>query len=218
MPVRNKPLIDGGCRAVFDPPMTRAGPSSERRKLALPLNGKSGAMIVGAIALVVLQPQAERLWVRLQAPSLEKRMGGPGFPLTFDQAKLRIEQARAPAPASSWGDSEEEGVDCSAIDLGAFWRICGRAGRPETINASVYARTRQETGREILVLVDAAARGATPAQRQAVVQLISGQRAGTVLIGKVRISALPLPRGGWFIDARPAADRAQPEIPSAQFK
>lgn len=184
----------------------------------MPLNGRSGAIIVGAIALIVLQPQAERLWNRLQAPSLEKRMGGPGFPLTFDEAKLRIEQARAPTPAARWGDTREDGLDCTAISLGAFWRVCGRAGRPATINADVYSGANRSAAREMLVLVDAAARGANPAQRQAAVELVSGQRAGSTRIGQVRISALPLPRGGWFIDARPAVDRARPEIPNHHYR
>ncbi|WP_271068227.1 hypothetical protein [Caulobacter sp. NIBR1757] len=184
--------------------MTRPVPPAERRKPNLPLNGKTGAIMIGAIALIVLQPGAERLWNRLQAPGLERRMGGPGFPVTMDQAALRIEQSRGPVLATTWSSVRREGQDCRSITAGAFWRVCGVGGRPRTISADVIVRTHAEAAREMTVLVDAAARGATPAQRQAALRLVTGRKSGSVRIGGVRISALPLRTGGWYLDARPA--------------
>lgn len=145
-------------------------------------------------------------------------MGGPGFPVTMDRAEVRIVQSRGPAMTAEWYGFKEEGQDCRAIQAGAFWRVCGPGGRPHTITANLFRGTREQAAREMTVLVDAAARGATPAQRQAALGLVARRRDGSVLIGKVRISVLPLQRGGWYFDARPATDRRSVEIPGVLMK
>lgn len=195
--------VDERAPGPSDRRVTRPAPPTERRKPNLPLNGKTGAIMVGAIALIVLQPAAERFWNRLQAPGLEKRMGGPGFPVTMDQAALRIEQSRGRVLAAKWSSVRREGQDCRSISAGAFWQVCGVGGRPRTISADVLVRTNAEAGREMTVLVDAAARGATPTQRKAALRLVTVRQSGSVRIGGVRISALPLRTGGWYFDARP---------------
>lgn len=196
--------VDERAPGSSDRRVTRPFPPSERRKPNLPLNGKTGAIIVGAIALIVLQPGAERLWNRLQAPGLEKRMGGPGFPRTMDQAMLRIEQSRGPVLAAEWSSFEQDGLDCRSIAAGAFWRVCGVKGRLVNINADVMGKTSAEAAREMSVLIDAAARGAPEARRQAAMRLLAGRKDGSVRIGDVRISVLALRTGGWYFDARPA--------------
>ena len=62
---------------------------------------------------------------------------------------------------------------------------------------------RVDPAREMGVLVETAARGASAAQRQAALDLLKGRRGGAVTIGEVRITALPGRIDGWVLDARP---------------
>lgn len=186
--------------------MTRKQPS-DRPAFGLkgPLAGKAGMILVGAVALIGLNPAAQDLFRRLQAPGIERDMGGPGFPRTFKEAETRIGLARGAPLAAAWGPpfEREDGTRCRGITVGAFWRVCGRGEQVTMLEADAPGHTPAEGQRDLALLIEAAARGSTPDQRAPAMALLKRPQGGAATVGRTRIVVLPGRLGGWYFFASP---------------